>query len=73
LFVCIGVLLAGVILEKTLSLSTCEAEYKAISRGARVLVGYHQLMEDIGFGDAQPSQNVLGQPSSYRNDAVVFK
>ncbi len=56
LFVCIGVLLAGVILEKTLSLSTCEAEYKAISRGARVLVGYRQLMEDIGFGDAQPSQ-----------------
>ena len=56
LFVCIGVLLAGVILEKTLSLSTCEAEYKAISRGAQVLVGYRQFMEEIGFGDAEPSQ-----------------
>jgi hypothetical protein len=52
----IGVLLACVILEKTLSLSTCEAEYKAISRGAQVLVGYRQFMEEIGFGDHLPSQ-----------------
>jgi hypothetical protein len=52
----IGVILASVILEKTLSLSTCEAEYKAAARGAQVLVGYRQFLEEIGFGDPQPSQ-----------------
>jgi hypothetical protein len=52
----VGAILASVILEKTLSLSTCEAEYKAIARGAQVLVGHRQFMDEIGFGDSKPSQ-----------------
>jgi hypothetical protein len=55
LLVGVGVILSSVILEKTLSLSTCEAEYKAIAR-AQVLVGYRQFLDEIGFGDPQPSQ-----------------
>ena len=56
LLVGVGVILASVILEKTLSLSTCEAEYKAIARGAQVLVGYRQFLDEIGFGDSKPAQ-----------------
>jgi hypothetical protein len=51
----IGVILASVILERTLSLSTCEAEYKAVSKGAQVLVGYRQFFTEIGFADQSPS------------------
>jgi len=51
----VGAILASVILEKTLSLSTCEAEYKATARGAQVLVGHRQFMDEIGFGDQKPS------------------
>jgi hypothetical protein len=51
----VGPIFSSASLEKTLSLSTAEAEYKATSKAAQYLVGIRQLMEEIGFPQTGPS------------------
>jgi len=51
----IGVISCSSILEKTLSVSTAESEYKAIYNGAKAITGYRQFLEEIGFDQSEPS------------------
>jgi hypothetical protein len=41
-------------LQKTVSLSSCEAEYVALSEGARELLWIHQVLQDFGFESRLP-------------------
>jgi hypothetical protein len=45
----IGLIYAGVNLEKTISLSTAEAEYKVIARACKFIVSVRQFYTEIGF------------------------
>jgi hypothetical protein len=49
----VGAIYASVNLEKTISLSTAEAEYKAISRAAKFTVAIRQFLEEIGFAQSE--------------------
>jgi hypothetical protein len=56
----IGAIFAAVNLEKTISLSTAEAEYKAITRACKFISGVTQFYTEIGFP--------LNRPSDIYND-----
>jgi hypothetical protein len=45
----VGAIYSSVNLEKTISLSTAEAEYKAISRATKFTIGIRQFLEECGF------------------------
>ena len=51
----IGAIFAAVNLEKTISLSTAEAEYKSITRACKFLTGVIQFYEEIGFPLKRPA------------------
>jgi hypothetical protein len=51
----IGAIFAAVNLEKTISLSTAEAEYKAITRACKFAAGVIQFYEEIGFPFQDPT------------------
>jgi hypothetical protein len=55
-----GAIFAAVNLEKTISLSTAEAEYKSITRACKFIAGVSQFYDEIGFS--------LGRPTSIYND-----
>ena len=50
----IGVIWSSVNLEKTISLSTCEAEYKTLSVAAKATLSIRQFLEEIGFDQDKP-------------------
>jgi hypothetical protein len=51
----IGAVFAAVNLEKTISLSTAEAEYKAITRACKFISGVTQFYGEIGFPLSRPA------------------
>ena len=53
----VGAVFASVNLEKTISHSTAESEYKAISRAAKYVEGVRQFLEEAGF--KQPAPTVI--------------
>jgi hypothetical protein len=55
-----GAIFAAVNLEKTISLSTAEAEYKAVTRACKFIAGVSQFYNEIGFS--------LGNPTTIYND-----
>jgi len=51
----IGALYSSVNLEKTISHSTAEAEYKSISRASKFVEGIRQFLEELGFPQLSPT------------------
>jgi hypothetical protein len=51
----VGAIWAAVNLEKTLSLSTCEAEYKTLSLATKATLSIRQFLEEIGFPQDNPT------------------
>jgi hypothetical protein len=51
----IGPIYSSASLEKTISLSTAEAEYKATSKAAQYCIGIRSLLHEIGFPQDEPT------------------
>jgi hypothetical protein len=51
----IGPIYSSATMEKTISLSTAEAEYKATSKAAQYCVGIRQMLQEIGFPQDKPT------------------
>ena len=51
----VGPIYSSATLEKTLSLSTAEAEYKCTSKAARLCSGFREFLNEIGFVQDEPT------------------
>jgi hypothetical protein len=52
----IGPIFSNTVLEKTMSLSTAEAEYKGVYRGTKYAVSIRQFLEELGFNQSEPTE-----------------
>ena len=52
----IGPIFSNTVLEKTMSLSAAEAEYKGVYRGTKYAVSIKQFLEELGFNQSEPTE-----------------
>jgi hypothetical protein len=51
----VGPIFSSAVLEKTISLSTAEAEYKSVAKASQFCIGIHQFLDEIGFPQKDPT------------------
>jgi transposase InsO family protein len=51
----VGPIFSSAVLEKTISLSTAEAEYKCVAKAAQFCIGIRQFLDEIGFPQKDPT------------------